>query len=176
MIVIGGLVFLIAFFGCCGAIREDTCMLTTYGVILSAILLIQVAIGVMAFVYKGKFESGFKKVIAEKFDGYDQKQDNKELVDSIQKNVMCCGLNGPDYWSHSKLPASCCGKSEKEASCTRDQAYQDGCEPKIIDIIQSSFKLLGAIALGIAAVELLCVVFAFCLASSIRREELRAYA
>lgn len=174
LIVIGALVFLIAFFGCCGAIREDTCMLTTYGVILSAILLVQVAIGIMAFVYRGKFEDGFNKGIDQTFEDY-KNPDAKAIIDELQRNVKCCGLNGPNFWTTPPFPASCCDPDFAE-KCDRTHAYNDGCEPKIRDLIKHSFKLLGIIALGIAAVELICVIFAFCLSSSIKREELRAYA
>uniref|UniRef100_A0A224XJF0 Tetraspanin n=1 Tax=Panstrongylus lignarius TaxID=156445 RepID=A0A224XJF0_9HEMI len=174
LIVIGALVFLIAFFGCCGAIREDTCMLTTYGVILSAILLVQVAIGVMAFVYRDKFEDGFNKGIDQTFEDY-KNPGAKAIIDELQRNVKCCGLHGPTFWTSPDLPGSCCGL-EDTATCSRNQAYNDGCEPKIRDLIKQLFKLLGIIALAIAAVELICVIFAFCLSSSIKREELRAYA
>ncbi|XP_073983916.1 CD63 antigen-like [Rhodnius prolixus] len=175
MIVLGASVFIIAFFGCCGAIRDDSCMLTTYGVILSAILLVQVAIGILAFVYRGKFASNFEKEIEKTFDDYKNPED-MATINEIQKAVECCGLNGPDFWSSSKLPPSCCGLSDLTATCDRNHTFIDGCEPKIKTLIKQSFKLLGIIALSIAGIELICVIFAFCLSSSIKREQLRAYA
>ncbi|XP_011312684.1 CD63 antigen-like, partial [Fopius arisanus] len=50
LIVIGSIIFVIAFFGCCGAIRESHCMTVTYAVFLLVILVIQVGIAIWAFV------------------------------------------------------------------------------------------------------------------------------
>lgn len=40
IIVIGVIIFVIAFFGCCGAIRESTCMLTTVSALKLELIII----------------------------------------------------------------------------------------------------------------------------------------
>ncbi|KAF4524096.1 hypothetical protein B566_EDAN007679 [Ephemera danica] len=40
-VVVGSIVLLIAFFGCCGAIQESHCMVITYSVLMCIILLVQ---------------------------------------------------------------------------------------------------------------------------------------
>lgn len=44
-------------------------------------------------------------------------------------------------------------RNDEGKVCTIIDAYIEGCEPKISNLIQSSLKLLGAIAIGIAVVE-----------------------
>lgn len=44
----------LSFMGCCGALRENHCMLVTYGTLLLAIMLVEVGLGVLAVVYRYK--------------------------------------------------------------------------------------------------------------------------
>uniref|UniRef100_A0A224XJR8 Tetraspanin n=1 Tax=Panstrongylus lignarius TaxID=156445 RepID=A0A224XJR8_9HEMI len=164
LIVVGVLVFCIAFLGCCGAIRESHCMLTTYAVILSTLLVVQFAIGITAFVYRNKIEDSLNSVINQTFEN-DKAVD---IVDEIQMDLQCCGLDGPIWYKSVNLPSSCCGRT-KGKTCFIIEAYIGGCHDKIIDLVQSSLKLLGAIAIGISVIELICVIFAFCLSSSFKR-------
>ncbi|KAK9504562.1 hypothetical protein O3M35_010870 [Rhynocoris fuscipes] len=160
LIVIGVLVFLIAFLGCCGAIKESNCMLNTYAVILCVLLIVQVALGITAFVYKNNLESEMDKLVVQAFE--DPKM--TDFVDEIQIDLHCCGVSGPDQLV---LRASCCGKTS--GTCSLITAYQQGCKDKIHDEVMSALKTLGIVAIVIAIVELLCVIFAFCLATTYKR-------
>ena len=42
IIILGGIIIVIAFFGCCGAIKENKCMMYTYGFFLFLVLIAQV--------------------------------------------------------------------------------------------------------------------------------------
>nr|BAN20637.1 tetraspanin, putative [Riptortus pedestris] len=176
LIVVGGSVFLIAFFGCCGAIREDPCCLNTYGVILSAILLCQVAVGVIAFVYKNQVQTSLNNYIEKEFlNATRGDQESINIVNGIQKDIKCCGLDGPNYWikHSSEIPPSCCGG---KSSCTANDAFSDGCKDKAVTTIVGFLYIMGIAAIAVGVVELLGVIFAFCLASSIKRREMRGYA
>lgn len=61
LIVIGSIILVISFFGCCGAIRESTCMIMTYSSFLMVMLLIKVAIGVYILVYSVDFQNEILK-------------------------------------------------------------------------------------------------------------------
>jgi len=54
LIVIGCLIFIIAFLGCCGALRENHCMLVTFGGIILVFLLIQLIGAGLILGYKSK--------------------------------------------------------------------------------------------------------------------------
>ncbi|XP_078490950.1 CD9 antigen-like [Ciona intestinalis] len=49
-VVAGSVIFIIGFFGCCGAIKESTCMLGTYFGFLLVIFGLQLGIGIWALV------------------------------------------------------------------------------------------------------------------------------
>lgn len=72
MIVLGGVVAIIAFFGFFGACCENRCMLITYVVILIIIVLAEVALIIFAAVFPDKFEKTGKKA----------------LYDSLAKNAI----------------------------------------------------------------------------------------
>lgn len=165
--IVGGLVFIIAFFGCCGAIKESHCMLIMYAVILLTLLVIEVGAAVLAFVYRNQVEDVVRKEMAKEFSNY---TNNKEVVDKIQHEFQCCGANRPDEWN-STLPPSCC----KDEPCSLVNAYKDGCSQKVIDESKYLLKKLGGVAIGVAFVKAIAVVFSLCLASSIKRHEMRGY-
>ncbi|XP_008486568.2 tetraspanin-5-like, partial [Diaphorina citri] len=51
-IIIGCITFIIGFTGCVGALRENTCLLATYAMLLAVILLLEMSVGILAFVFK----------------------------------------------------------------------------------------------------------------------------
>jgi len=172
-IIVGAVVFITAFFGCCGAVKESTCMLTTYSIILLSLFIIQVAIGVFAFLqvkdtndYKGELEKGLKKA----FDHYDQNKETREAVDVTQHFLECCGVKGPQDWhfSNGSLPHSCCSGKSENCYPASPTVYHDGCVDMLYKFLEKTAKVLGYVIIGIAATEILGALFGLCLASSIR--------
>lgn len=47
--VVGGVVFVIAFLGCCGAVRESSCMVLTFSICLILIFLFEIGIGIAGY-------------------------------------------------------------------------------------------------------------------------------
>ena len=55
--VFGGVMLLISFMGCCGALVQIKCLLGLYSTILLMLLLAEIGIGIFAGVYSGKLKS-----------------------------------------------------------------------------------------------------------------------
>lgn len=179
LIVVGSIIFVVAFFGCCGAIRESHCMIVTFATLLLTILIIQVAIAIYAFVVlKNADNINFKNEYARNvFNKYKDSQDNQDFVDFIQKELECCGVDSSSDFStvlNIAIPGSCCGK-DPENTCTPLNAYKTGCVESLKDLFKSACAILGGVALGIAAIELVGIIFALCLANSIKNAERRGY-
>lgn len=59
-------------------------------------------------------------------------EDLNDVVDFIQENLECCGINSTDDWftyspysmQLNRLPASCCGREGDEA-CPQSEAFTD---------------------------------------------------
>ncbi|XP_044017791.1 CD63 antigen-like isoform X1 [Aphidius gifuensis] len=177
LIVIGAVIFIIAFFGCCGALRESHFMMNTYAVFLLTVLIIQVAIGVYTF-----YELENNNKIVEKFYRHEFKNywNDTKFIDAVQKSLQCCGVESKNDYSQSNwngtIPASCCShdKMHENEFCTSN-IYQGGCLEPFIDVIKGLIQWAGGLAIGVAVVEFVGVVFALCLANSIKNAERRAY-
>lgn len=171
--VLGAIVFLIAFFGCCGALREDTCMIQTYGVLLLTIFLFEIAIGIAVFVLKSQVQDDLKHNFEGYFSNYSK---NKKYIDDIQTSLQCCGYDGPSFWQNlspqQPIPNSCC---KNQHDCDISNSYQWGCYSTARDYLKKIMNVVGGVAIGIAAVELVGIIFAFYFASSIKRSERRGY-
>lgn len=86
LIVFGGVVFLISFFGCCGAIRESYCMTMTYATILLVVFIGQVVIAVLILVNKDDFRAKIMKALGQIWLN-PSAPGNRETIEGIQKQV-----------------------------------------------------------------------------------------
>lgn len=169
IIAVGVVIFVIAFYGCCGAVRESNCMLVTFAILLLTIIVIEVIACVLAYMYSGQAKDELERNIAKLFE--DAKSGEKgpsEAVDAIQQNLSCCGVNGPASYLALTLRPSCCGGS---SPCTPINAYQTGCKQAIEESIVRNGKIVGGVAIGVAVVELLGVWFALGLAGAIKKAQ-----
>ncbi|CAG9858845.1 unnamed protein product [Phyllotreta striolata] len=173
-IIIGAIVFVTAFLGCCGAVKESTCMLTTYAIILLTIFILQVAIGVYAFLQirdKTSFNQAIEDNVQKTFDAMNKSPEANETMQITQKWLQCCGVFGKsDYEDRSqKLPPSCCHNVDApQCPSTNNDVNNEGCAPKLQQELEKSSKIIGGVAIGIAVVEIVGAIFGLCLASSIR--------
>lgn len=165
-IVIGAIIFIIAFFGCCGAIKESHCMTVTYSTFLMIMLLAQIVLAIVVFVYIGDLQEAVRPVIQRLWN---ERQNNLQVWDGIQRTLQCCGYNNPGEWGNP--PASCCAHGGQ--TCLVGDAFQNGCGSTIHDFISTSGNIIGAVALGVAGIELIGFIFACCLANSIRNQSRR---
>ncbi|XP_043249781.1 CD63 antigen-like isoform X1 [Colletes gigas] len=181
LMVIGSIIFLVSFFGCCGAIRESHCMTITFASCLLFILLIQVAIAVYSFVVLSNDDNraiiadGYKTI----FERYYTNHEDEGFVDFIQNELHCCGVTSSSDFNHLQnstgtIPPSCCGK-QRDQSCAANESYPNGCGPQLTDAYKKAGTVLGGVAIGIAGVELLGIIFSLYLANSIKNAERRGY-
>ncbi|CAH0554486.1 unnamed protein product [Brassicogethes aeneus] len=168
-IIIGGIVFVTAFLGCCGAVKESTCMLTTYAIILLTIFIVQVAIGIYAFLQikdTNEFRHSIRQNYQKAFDKRDQTPQANETIQLVQSVMHCCGVDGPDDWNY--LPPTCCENKDKNCGKASSNLFQIGCSEALFTFFEKSFKIIGGVVIGVAAAEIIGAVFGLCLSSSIR--------
>lgn len=170
-IIVGAAIFITAFMGCCGAVRESTCMLTTYSIILLSIFIIQVAIGVYAFLQvkdTGDFKNQVDNYLESTFKWYNKNNEGTEATNLIQSRLKCCGIHNSNYWQ-GQLPESCCDSSASVRCAPSSPSFHDqGCSVAVYNFLKDTSKTIGFVALGVAAFEIIGAIFGLCLTSSIR--------
>ncbi|XP_045445659.1 CD63 antigen-like isoform X2 [Melitaea cinxia] len=176
-IVIGAIMFIIAFFGCCGAIRESHCMVVTYAIFLLVIIIVQVVLAVLMFTYAENIKEALVKSVNSLFDKRAVDPAADTLFNNLQEQLNCCGKNSAsDYGVF--LPKSCCSQLSTVGkvlgdTCTLADANRIGCATRVADLYQTWNKTIAGVAIGVACVEVVGALFALCLANSIRNMDRR---
>lgn len=106
-------------------------------------------------------------------------------VDKLQQEFHCCGSNNSRDWQDSEwihsgeaggrvVPDSCC-KTVVPGCGRRDHAsniykVEGGCITKLETFIQEHLRIIGAVGLGIACVQVFGMLFTCCLYKSLKLE------
>lgn len=175
LIIVGVVVFIVAFFGCCGAIKENHCMIMTFAGLLLVIFGVELAGGITGYVLQDDVEGMLNKTMSNSLASYTTNNEVQKTWDIMQHDLKCCGANNPLDWENvflnESMPDTCCAH-EAIGQCTiltRDH-YGNGCLQILHNEIENYALLLGGVGIGVACIQLIGVVFACCLGKSIRKE------
>jgi len=177
LIVIGALIALVSFLGCCGSFTSNSCLMKTYGALLVILLIAEIGTAIAVYVFKSDINEVAKKGMAETMDNYGKQEFEAatKTWDGIQQTLQCCGISaGPKDWEQvnfkvpDSVPDSCCIKvtptcGNSKAVTPDDNIYQDGCLDKFETQINDHAGIAAGIGVGIAVVQLITIIAAFCL-------------
>ncbi|XP_012277952.1 CD151 antigen [Orussus abietinus] len=174
LIVAGSIVFLVAFLGCYGAIKEHYNMLIAFAVALLIIFVIELAVGIAAAVFKNDFSMVMKDSLKMSMKNYTQA--DQMAWDNVQTKLECCGVESWKDWIEAgvidsrRLPNSCCKDLPQGQWCSGASVNEKGCFEKLEMRVQDGAKVLIGVGIGIAFVEVAGIVLACCVAAAIKRE------
>lgn len=175
-IIVGGIMFVLGFTGCIGALRENICLLKFFSIALGVIFFLQILLGILVFVFRGKFEEIVKDKLDDMVEKYRDNPDLRSIIDKVQRDFECCGVTHYNDWNNNiyfncsqstaescGVPASCCTKDKENKQCgykAREQGnegiiYQRGCMEGFTEWVEKNIILIGAIALGVALVQIM---------------------
>nr|AAR24072.1 gamma-hydroxybutyrate receptor [Rattus norvegicus] len=98
-VVIGGIMSVLGFAGCIGALRENTFLLKFFSVFLGLIFFLELAAGILAFVFKDWIRDQLNLFINNNVKAYRDDIDLQNLIDFAQEYWSCCGARGPNDWN-----------------------------------------------------------------------------
>uniref|UniRef100_A0A8C9V1A5 Tetraspanin n=1 Tax=Scleropages formosus TaxID=113540 RepID=A0A8C9V1A5_SCLFO len=161
LIAVGAVLLVMGFLGCCGAMKESPCMLLLFFVIVLLIFIAEVAGVVMIFIFNTRTAV---TVLCSIREDYGTKFDLTGLWNSIME-LNCCGFyNYTDFtgspfnnMTAGRYPDTCCLNSPCTLENSRN-AKVPGCYPKLVDLLESNAVIVGAVATGIAALEIAAMV------------------
>lgn len=124
MLLAGGVIFIVSFAGCLGALRENTFLLKFYSMCLLVFFLLEMGISIAGFVFPHNMNSFLDDSFTDKIiDTYRDDPDLQNLIDFAQQEFKCCGLSNAGYldWGKNEyfncsspsvercgVPYSCC--------------------------------------------------------------------
>ncbi|XP_048757158.1 CD63 antigen-like [Ostrea edulis] len=176
LIAVGVIIFFIALFGCIGAWKENHCCVMIYAVLLIIIFILEISAGIAGYVYHGEVETEVKKLMGETQQQYKQGGDKSEVWNTIQKEFKCCGISNYTEWysvyNETKVPSSCCMNSTCTglASDIPGNIYTEGCLTKFENYVKDNIFIVGGVGIGLAFVQIVGILFAFCLARALKKE------
>jgi len=185
LIAIGSIIFFIAFLGCCGAIKQNFCMLTTFTGLLIVIFIFEFSAGIAGYVLRNQTEEYLETTLEASIDDYQPNSQSVNEVtyvwDLIQKDFECCGANSYEDWSknpgldaNKSLPLSCC-KIPHGASgdfqcnlANTTYVYKTGCVTAFGDFVSDHAVSIGGVAMGFAMLQIIAIIFAWYLTKQVR--------
>uniref|UniRef100_A0A3Q0SDY1 Tetraspanin n=1 Tax=Amphilophus citrinellus TaxID=61819 RepID=A0A3Q0SDY1_AMPCI len=169
MIAIGVIIMVLGFLGCCGAIRENRCMLLLFFIFLLLIFILLVAAGIAGAVSQNKVTWSPVVTAAALSAFFLQPGSNFMLL-----CLKCCGLlNGKSDWPPEPIPASCrCNVTATNANeCGSDGNYSTPCATQVINLMKANMKIVLGIAFAIAVLLIFGMVFSMMLYCQIGRKD-----
>ncbi|XP_032884542.1 tetraspanin-1 [Amblyraja radiata] len=161
-IVIGAILVLLGFLGCCGAQKESKCLLILFFAIVLIIFIAEIAAAVVALVYSSFAESLLRAWVTPILrDDYGRQKDATGIWNTTMSELKCCGFTNYTDFSDSyyfnnnnkTYPPFCCNAT----ICTETAAIQSqiqGCFRQLFDILKENANIVGGIAAGICVLEI----------------------
>jgi hypothetical protein len=176
-IAAGIIVMIVAFLGCCGAIKENACLLLLFFCFLLLIFLLEIVAGIVGFIYKDQVQSAVLTDLTAGLEDYGM-EDEEGLTkawDLLQHELMCCGVNGTADWAGTarfeanQYPDSCCKEQEDGCGMKAAEAYAKGCLKKLTDELEGYIYYIAAGGIVIGLFQILGMVFSMVLYTNIKR-------
>ncbi|XP_044070927.1 tetraspanin-2a isoform X2 [Siniperca chuatsi] len=151
----GGLMMIVGFFGCFGAVRESQCLLASFFACLLIIFGAEIAAGVFGFLNKEQIVEEVQKFYSSSIA--DVSNSNGTAVALIyHKTLNCCG------GSTSDTSNTLCPEAAKDTEVTQD------CFTAITDFFNEKLHIIGYIGIGVAGVMIIGMIFSMVLCCAIR--------
>ncbi|XP_020514646.1 tetraspanin-18B isoform X1 [Labrus bergylta] len=178
ILAMGGMLFLLGFLGCCGAIRENKCLLLFFFMLILFIFLAELAAAVLAFLFR---EHLTREYFSRDLKRHYQGNNNTDVFSSTWNAIMttfdCCGVVGPEDFEESLfrllnpaqlVPEACCHRSsyvsvEQCVSGGPTFRHNKGCYSAMVEHFETYIYTAGALSIVVLTVELFAMGFAMCL-------------
>nr|XP_039257510.1 CD9 antigen-like [Styela clava] len=189
LIAAGSAAFLLGFLGCCGASKENTCLLGLYFGCVLVLVILQVAVGIWALANFNDIDDA----VATSLDAFDlSKQSNADAYRDIEQAFQCCGKtnNTCQDWKGEISPynpygcecdpsaytdATICKAYPTECTPTENKTYDfiftKSCQKAITDFVIDNMEIIAGIGLAIGLIEILGLIFSCCMCQAIKKNQ-----
>jgi len=169
IMIIGGVITLmISVFGCMGATCKYRCFLYMYSIILSLLIIVELAGFIMALAYRDKLEKVYNDDLYQIFVRAYRKNDTevKAAIETLEKQLKCCGITngaGHDYVKNNfTIPNSC-----RTPQTPTGRLNANGCASEIIKFLKAQLPIVAGLMGGFFLIEIFGVISAISLGVAI---------
>ncbi|XP_033758732.1 CD63 antigen-like [Pecten maximus] len=195
-IVIGIFFFLLGIIGCIGACCKVRSLLICYSVIIVLVIIVELTFVILLFAIRDDIDKWLKKPLEEAIkDEYTGTNGTDAVtlgLNFIMSEFECCGVeNYTEFtttatkWQkilpNQMIPLICCRNATRDnfdclTSPNKDNSYSDkGCYSAIEDWVDDNANILIGSGAGVAAVEILLVLFACIVCAKNKSSQRRGY-
>lgn len=115
IIILGSIILVVAFFGCCGAYKENVYMLRIFSFLMIMILLLEFAAAITVAVMRPQIKQLVETNMNKSMTNYNSSSLVTRTWDDMQKKYRCCGTFNFTDWRDTDyglnvtgVPDSCC--------------------------------------------------------------------
>uniref|UniRef100_A0A8C2XK39 Tetraspanin n=1 Tax=Cyclopterus lumpus TaxID=8103 RepID=A0A8C2XK39_CYCLU len=163
LIGVGAVRLVIGFLGCCGAVRESRCMLLTFIKPLKSVANKQWCPS-QAEQLLDHVEDQVKTSIK---DNYGSNEKFTSIWNATMEEFKCCGYKNYTDFDGSAFNNQLGGDLYPVTCCKETIGMIEGCFNKLLQLIEENAGIIGAVALGIAALEVAAMVVSMVLFKNI---------
>ncbi|SPP73072.1 23 kDa integral membrane protein [Drosophila guanche] len=164
--VLGGLIFIVSFFGCYGLFRQSACMTGAYTSMIFVLFILQLVLTCWVFVNRSAFLQDMGRLVTSLWNNNDY-----DAFGVLEVTFGCCGNTGYIEYGSQTVPGTCCGYSSRQAACPFSiYSSKPGCNGEFVDFWYDNMDIIRWSGLGIVIFELLVFIFAGALTNCMRQE------
>ncbi|KAJ8398002.1 hypothetical protein AAFF_G00433490 [Aldrovandia affinis] len=169
----GAIIVIFGLFGCFATCRGSPWMLKLYAMFLALVFLAELVAGISGFLFRHEIKDILRVSYLSAMDTYDSTSIQSKAVDTIQRNLECCGSSNytdwrtTNYFRSKGIPVSCCKvinscspEDLKDLKIAAKKVYILGCFSQVTNVMESNLGIIAGISFGIAFFQLIGVFLA----------------
>ncbi|KAK7110448.1 CD9 antigen-like [Littorina saxatilis] len=174
-IAFGLVIIFVAFIGCCGAVRENQCMLGAFLLCLVVLFAVLLGIGIWALVARNDVDAHTiqlqqltNRMIKDGVRNYFTDREYSKFMDRFQTRFKCCGAEnaGGDYLRRGSVQQPPCEVAYQRRSCL--PVYFNYVGNHFEDFMRDRLTVVGSVAIAIALCMALGMVGVLLLCCAVR--------
>jgi len=168
---IGFFSFIFALFGACGAVARSPCLTFFSSIVIFLFLMTQIEMLIFGALKQNEMSNFWNNSFNDMLKNH---KSHEETWTFMQKQLECCGVNGPNDWinlNSTNLPASCCPTSHNSI-CTETFAFKLGCKQGLLDFFDNYSWSLFSLIIVIVLIQMLLFGLSCSLYGTYRKDAL----
>ncbi|XP_075166641.1 CD63 antigen-like [Haematobia irritans] len=168
IISVGCITFVIAFFGCCGSVRESRWCITIYAFSMFIVLCLQITLLTFLFVKQDEIVVNVERVATAVWNR--NTKENGYPMNNLQMEMNCCGLTSYKDYENTSVPSTCCGI--QTGQCEADiYMHKNGCRSKLVKLWTSNVHKIRCACIAMAVIEFFGLFLACYFKNNIHRSD-----